>query len=321
MIQKEKKVIIIVGPTASGKTHISLRLARQVKGEIVSADSRQIYKYMNIGTAKPSPEELQTVPHHCIDIKEPDEFFNAGRYGKLSRFIVSDILKRNKLPIVVGGSGLYIRALVDGIFEGEYRNTSIREKLKKELTQKGAHELYARLCQIDPLSAEKIHPHDTKRLIRALEVYELSGVPISKIQERFTKKGDFTPLFFGLYWPRKILYQRLEERVDAMMEVGFMAEVENLLSRGYSPELNSLDSLGYREIISFLKGKLAYSKMVEEIKKNTRRFAKRQLTWFRKESRIQWIDLSTYVDVQEVVDEIVKFSFRKDKWNSVSESV
>ena len=182
-------------------------------------------------------------------------------------------------------------------------------------------QIYNYLQQVDPLSAEKIHPHDTKRIIRALEVYELSGEPISRMQEKFTKKGDFTPLFFGLHWPRKILYQRIEERVDTMMEAGFVSEVKDLLSRGYNPELNSLDSLGYREIISFLKGKLEYSKMVEEIKKNTRRFAKRQLTWFRKENRIKWIDMHIYSDLQEVIDLIVKLSISTNKWNSVSESV
>lgn len=318
MIKKAKEVIIVVGPTASGKTNVSLQLARQIKGEIVSADSRQIYKYMNIGTAKPDPEVLQSIKHHCINIKQPDEFFNAGEYGKLSRSVVKNIFKRHKQPIVVGGSGLYIRALVDGIFAGEYRDVSIREKLEKELSKKGAQALYKRLIQVDPHSAGKIHPHDIKRIIRALEVYEISGKPISSMQEQYTHKGDFIPLFFGLHWPRKLLYQRIEERVDKMMKAGFVSEVEKILDMGYNPELNSLDSLGYKEIISYLRGKLGYSKMVEEIKKNTRRFAKRQLTWFRKEGRTQWIDMHTADDEQEVADEIVKLSFSKDKRNSVS---
>ncbi len=307
----QDNVIVITGPTASGKTEISIKLALKKDAEIVSADSRQIYKYMDIGTAKPTQEELQTVKHHCINIKEPDEFFNAGMYGKLSRKIVNDIFERKILPVVVGGSGLYVRALTDGIFEGEYRNATIRKKLKNQLNEKGHHELFSRLVEVDPESADRIHPHDSKRIIRALEVYELSGEPISSLQIRSTRKADFIPLFFGLHWPRKILYKRIEQRVDAMMDAGFVAEVENLLDRGYSPELNSLDSLGYREIITYLKGKYDYSTMVEEIKKNTRRFAKKQLTWFRKDSRITWIDMYECSDTQEVIDMILDCSSRR----------
>ena len=309
----QDNVIVITGPTASGKTEISIKLALKKDAEIVSADSRQIYKYMDIGTAKPTQEELQTVKHHCINIKEPDEFFNAGMYGKVSRKIVQDILKRKKLPVVVGGSGLYIRALTEGIFEGEYRDTAIRNKLKNELNEKGQKELFSRLVNVDPKSAEKIHPHDAKRIIRALEVYELAGEPISDLQIRSTKKADFTPLFFGLQWPRDILYKRIEERVDAMMEAGFVDEVKNLLNMGYSPDLNSLDSLGYREIISYLKGNCNYSTMVEEIKKNTRRFAKKQLTWFRKDRRITWIDMYECSGTQEVVDMILDSSSLRKK--------
>jgi len=310
----QDNVIVIIGPTASGKTEISINLALKEDAEIVSADSRQIYKYMDIGTAKPTQEELHTVTHHCINIKDPDEFFNAGMYGKLSRKIVKEILERKKLPVVVGGSGLYVRALTDGIFEGAYRNAAIRKKLKSQLNEKGHHELFTRLAEVDPKTAEKIHPHDSKRIIRALEVYELSGEPISSLQIRSTKKADFTPHFFGLHWPRNILYKRIEQRVDAMMDAGFVAEVEHLLGMGYSPELNSLDSLGYREIIAYLKGKYDYSTMVEEIKKNTRRFAKKQLTWFRKNSRIKWIDMYKCVDPQEVIDTILDYSsFKKIK--------
>lgn len=305
------RVIVIVGPTASGKTDIAIKLAQQENGEIVSADSRQIYKYMDIGTAKPTPEQLQLVIHHCINIKEPDEFFNAGKYGKLARSIIDNILERNTLPVVVGGSGLYIRAIIDGIFEGAFTDISVRKKLKGKLTEKGNQWLYSQLQNVDPLSAEKIHPNDSKRIIRALEVYELSGEPISSLQNRSTKKADFTSLLIGLYWPRKLLYERIENRVDDMIKAGFVSEVEHLLKMGYRPEHNSLDSLGYREIISYLEGKLDYSEMIEEVKKNTRRFAKKQLTWFRKDTRIQWFDMNAYTDSQEVVDEIVRYSLDK----------
>ncbi|MFO7891237.1 MAG: tRNA (adenosine(37)-N6)-dimethylallyltransferase MiaA [bacterium] len=308
-----KNIVVIVGPTASGKTDISIKLAWQNNGEIVSADSRQIYKYMDIGTAKPTPEQLQLVQHHCVNIKEPDEFFNAGKYGKLSREIIDDILRRKKLPVVAGGSGLYIRAIIDGIFEGEFTDMVIRRQLKKELSENGNQSLYSRLKKVDPITAEKIHPHDSRRIIRALEVYKLSGEPISSLQNRYTKKPNFTPLLFGLQWPRKVLYKRIETRVDKMIKNGFIFEVENLLKMGYGPELNSLDSLGYREIISYLKGRIEYCKMIEEIKKNTRRFAKKQLTWFRKDTRIEWIDMNACTDSQEVVDKIVEYFFSRKR--------
>jgi len=179
------------------------------------------------------------------------------------------------------------------------------------LRDRGNLVLYSRLKKVDPISSEKIHPHDTKRIIRALEVFELSGEPISTLQDESTRKGDFTPLFFGLNWPRKILYKRIEKRIEKMMKAGFITEVKNLLKMGYNPELNSLDSLGYREIISLLNGKISYSEMVEEVKKNTRRFAKKQLTWFRKDTRIQWIDMHTSIDPQEVIDIILKYSCMK----------
>ena len=273
-------------------------------GEIVSADSRQVYRHMDIGTAKPSPEEREKIPHHCIDIRDPDEFFSAGEYGKLARRIVSEILTRGRLPIVVGGSGLYIRALVDGVFSGDFRDPVLRMKLNRQADEMSLECLYDRLRQIDPVAAQKIHPNDRKRIVRALEVCELSGRPVSKIQEEKTEPADFVPEFWGLRWPREVLYRRIEERVDRMMDAGLVKEVERLLGNGYGPELNSLDSVGYKEVFGYLDGNTTLAETVALIKQNTRRFAKKQMTWFRRDRRIQWIDVEEPVDCDGVVGRI-----------------
>jgi len=304
MSQSNKRVLFIVGPTASGKTRLSLHVTKKCKAEIVSADSRQVYRYMDIGTDKPVASEREAVPHHCIDIRDPDDYFSAGEYGKLARGIISEIFLRSNLPIVVGGSGLYIRALVDGVFEGNYRDASIREKLKRRADKEGLEALYRRLSEIDPDAVEKIHPNDKRRIIRALEVYEISGQPISRIQATKTEPADFLPVFWGLRWPREVIYRRIEERVVRMVDSGLVQEVKKLRDMGYGLQNNSLHSVGYKEIVDHLEDRTTLQEAVHLIKQNTRRFAKRQLTWFRQDERIQWID------VQEPVD-----------WNVLAETV
>ena len=265
-------------------------------GEIVSADSRQVYRCMEIGTAKPARSEMEGVPHHCIDIKNPDESFSAGEYGKLARKIVSEIHSRDRLPIVTGGSGLYIRALVDGMFSVGNRDPELRKKLKKEAEEKGQAALYKRLEKIDPEAAEKIHPNDKKRILRAIEVYEITGQPISVIQKKHTRSSGFAAHFWGLKWPRAVLYQRIDQRADAMLEKGLVEEVKALEAKGWGPELNALDSVGYKEIFACLRGEIEYEEAVALIKRNTRRFAKKQLIWFQRDDRIQWIDMEEPVD-------------------------
>jgi len=300
-----KRVLLIVGPTASGKTQLSLRMAETCGGEIVSADSRQIYRTMDIGTDKPSSIEMETVSHHCIDIKDPYESFSAGEYGKLARKIISEILARGRIPIVVGGSGLYIRALVDGVFTGNFRDSELRNGLRRKADREGLDTLYNRLCEVDPSAAQKIHPNDQKRIIRALEVFEISGEPISRIQEERTEPADFVPQFWGILWSRKILYERIERRVDEMIQSGLVQEVEKLKEMGFGPEHNSLDSVGYKEVFAYLEDSIPFDEMVNRIKRNTRRFAKKQLTWFRRDPRIRWIELQEPVDWDKIALRIV----------------
>jgi len=300
-------VPFLVGPTASGKTELSIKIAEFLNCEILSADSRQIYKYMDIGTAKPSLEQRQKVPHHGIDLCTPDESYSAGQYGQYGRRIIEEILSRGKIPLVVGGSGLYIQALVHGIFQGNFKSESLRQELKKQAQEKGLPLLYERLSQIDPETASKIHPNDAKRIIRALEVYMLSGIPISHWQKEKTQPGNFRPLFFGLWWDRKQLIQRIHARVHQMIEQGLVEEVQRLLEMGYSPaKHNALDSVGYKEIVQYLERKISLDHAISEIQKNTRRFAKRQMTWFKRNSQIEWIHVPEAPDWDKIAESIVK---------------
>jgi tRNA dimethylallyltransferase len=297
-------VPILVGPTASGKTLISLRIAERIPCEVVSADSRQMFKHMDVGTAKPSSSETKKVRHHCIDLFAPDEVFSAGQFGPMARVIVRDILSRGLMPLVVGGSGLYIRALVDGIFEGGFKDDELRSKLNEEAETGGLEVLYRRLMSSDPDAARKIHANDRKRIIRALEVGMLSGKRISTLQKDNTIRADWTPRFFGLEWPRDTLCSRIDTRVDGMIRDGLVREVRELAARGYSLRNNAMDSVGYKEILRFLDGELELDEAVEEIKKNTRRFAKRQMTWFHRDPRIRWFAVRETEELLSIANHI-----------------
>ncbi|HHS13007.1 MAG TPA: tRNA (adenosine(37)-N6)-dimethylallyltransferase MiaA [bacterium] len=300
------RVLILVGPTASGKTAVSLKLAELLNGEIVSADSRQVYRGMDIGTAKPAPEEIGDIPHHCLDILDPEEPFSAGDFARLAREAVIQIIGRKRVPIIVGGSGLYVQALVDGFFPGNYRNIDLRANLKEEAKRFGSGYLYARLQSKDPCAAGKIHPNDQKRIIRALEVYSISGKPISSVQKEETLPGFFSPNFYGLRFPREILKERIRQRVDQMVEQGLFEEVRKLMDSSIDPGANSLDSLGYKETAAFLRGEIGKDEAVERIKRNTVRFAKRQMTWFRRDSRIKWIDIEETTPLNSAAEIIAR---------------
>jgi tRNA dimethylallyltransferase len=283
------RVLALVGPTASGKTPLGVLLADRLKGEIVSADSRQVYKYLDIGTAKPTREQREHVRHHFIDILEPTEEYSAGQYGKEALRTIKRILHRGHLPILVGGSGLYVKAVIDGLFEGPGKDPEIRFMLEERLKNEGAASLWEQLKNVDPESARRIPPSKPRRILRALEVYLITGKPLSRFHAEQQRQSEIAFMQFGLDWSRKELYERIERRVDRMMQEGFLDEVRTLKEMGLNPSINALNSVGYKELFDYLDGKFGFEEAVALVKRNTRRFAKRQLTWFRADRRIRWI--------------------------------
>ncbi len=299
-------LLAIVGPTASGKTKLSICLSEKLGGEIISADSRQIYRFLDIGTAKPAPEELKRVTHHFMNILNPDQYYNAGEYGIQARAKIEELLKKSTQPILVGGSGLYIRAVIDGFFEGPGKNSEIREQLEIEARTFGSDKLFERLKKIDPISAAKMDATKVRRVIRALEVYYTTGKPISDLHSIQEKKISFEAVQFGLEWERKALYHRIEKRVDWMIENGLIEEARRLLVKGYSRDANALNTVGYKEVFDFIEGKITKEEMIRLIKQNTRHFAKRQLTWFRADKRIRWIQVNDETNWSALAEQIQK---------------
>jgi len=301
-----EEVIVIVGSTCSGKTYLSLKSASIIKSEIISADSRQIFKLLNIGTAKPTIDQLKSVKHHFIDELNPDANFNASRFAEKAEIICKKLFSQRKIPIVVGGSGLYIKALVDGISESADTNNELREELLELRKKFGNDYLYEELKKVDKISADKMLPQNWKRVIRALEVFRLTGKPI---WQHHVNKNHFPKFQFrqiGLLWDRKILYNNIEKRVDEMIEDGLVEEVLSLLKLGYSKDLNSLNTVGYKEIIQYLDGEISLDRAIELIKRNTRRYAKRQMTWFNADKRIEWCNINSLTDLNLLAEKIAK---------------
>lgn len=283
------KLIIICGPTGIGKTALSLALAQRFNGRIIGADSMQIYKFMDIGTAKPSLEERRQVPHYMIDIVDPNESYDAARYARESREAISDIYSHGKLPFVVGGTGFYIRALLHGLCEAAPGDPVVRQKLRQEAQISGSKELYDRLLACDPEAASRIHPNDVYRIIRALEIYEIAGIPMSEYQRLHGFKAQpFDALKIGLNIERDALYERIDRRVDQMISNGLLDEVKMLLQMGYTGALKSMQSIGYQHMVNFLDGSMGWDETVAALKRDTRRYAKRQFTWFKKDREINW---------------------------------
>lgn len=305
----ERIVLVIVGPTCSGKTHLSLKLAQSIPGEIISADSRQIYKYLDIGTAKQSSQELEKVKHHLINILDPSDKYNASVFEKDAERIIDTLIKKSKIPIVVGGSGLYIQALIDGIFNTAEKDEEYRKELHQKRNELGNKFLHEELKKVDPQSADKMLPQNWKRVMRALEVFHLTSEPIWKHHKKQSAKGAKERKFnfkqFGLNWDRELLYKNIDKRVDEMIAKGFVDEVKNILNKGYDRNLNSLNTVGYKEIIEHLEGNLTLERTVDLIKRNTRHYAKRQLTWFRKDKRIQWFDIRDFEELDQVAEKII----------------
>jgi tRNA dimethylallyltransferase len=293
-------ILVIVGATGVGKTSTACRVAAALGGEIVSADSRQIYKGLDIGTAKPSAEELRAARHHMINVADPREFFDAGRYSEDARALFKSVAARDRVPVLVGGTGLYLRAALEGLFPGPKRDDALRERLRaEERMDPGC--LHRRLRHVDPVKAEQLSPRDLIRVLRALEVYELTGVPLSKAQAEWSPE-PVHHVAIGLTRPREELYRRIDSRVLEMVKLGLFEEVERLLASGLPPDAPGLKTIGYREIVSCLKGEISRSEAAGLIQRNTRRYAKRQMTWFRRMSIRRWISLE---DPNEAAEEIV----------------
>lgn len=303
--------MVLVGPTASGKTPVSLILAQRLQGEIISADSRQIYKYMDIGTAKPSVGEQTAVKHYFLNELTPDRDFNAGEFGRRGREIIRTIFRNGNQPIIVGGSGLYIQSLIDGFFEGPARDDEVRKKLYVRLRKEGNEALLQELKKHDPVSASTMLPSNARRIVRALEVYYLTGVPISQHHKNQRVEETFKPVFAGLAWDRKKLYERIDRRVDVMIESGLVEEVKSLMRLGYDFSLNALQTVGYQEVFRYVQGKVDGRTMVEQVKQNTRRFAKRQLTWFRRDKRIRWFPVEDGTEFPDVAKEIADYFLKR----------
>ncbi len=295
-----RDILVIAGPTASGKTAVGIELAQRIDGEIISADARQIYRFMDIGTAKPTAEERVAARHHLIDFINPDKGYSAGQFAEDASAVIGDILRRGKTPIVVGGAGLYIRALFDGFSPMPKIPAEIRVRLQEE-GRESLPELYKRLCEVDPEWAAKIQATDTQRILRGLEVYEVSGKPLSEHQRvPPTPPIRHTASYFGLYWEREALYDRINARACLMFENGLIEEAASLRNRGYSPDINALNAFGYREIFQYLDGKTTLDRALADLQQGTRRYAKRQMTFFRRDERIQWVDGSD-VDVADAI--------------------
>lgn len=286
------KIIGVVGPTASGKTDYAIRLAKERGGEVVSCDSMQIYRHMDIGTAKPTSEEMQEIPHHMIDIAEPEENFSVARFVKLARECIDDILERGKIPVLCGGTGLYFDSIINNLeFSEMETDEEYRQSLNALAEEKGCEFVHRMLREVDPRSADAIHPNNLKRVIRALEIYKVSGKPKSVLDREQRGEPLYEGEIFGLSRPRDVLYDRINRRVDIMMEQGLLEEVKTLLGMGISPKATSMQAIGYKELVWYLDGTLPLKEAVDKIKQESRRYAKRQITWFKRNPDIIWLEM------------------------------
>ncbi len=301
----EKNIVVIAGATASGKTGASIELAKKLDIEVISADSRQIYKYLNVGTATPSEEELAAVKTWFVNIIEPDEYYSAGKFGDEAEAKALNIISLGRLPVVVGGSGLYIKALCEGFFDEAKlpkARKEVRRDLNAQMKDKGADYLYEKLKEVDLESAEKYRDKNPRRILRALEYYYATGDKLSTAQKKHNKKRIVKPIYFGIKFEREILYDRINRRAEKMWKRGLIEETKRVLDMGFSPDLNSLNTVGYKEAIAYLNGKMSETEALESMKKNTRRYAKRQMTWFKKVEGMRWLE----GDNEQIAEQILK---------------
>ncbi|MGM0835483.1 MAG: tRNA (adenosine(37)-N6)-dimethylallyltransferase MiaA [Bacillota bacterium] len=303
---EKKKVIVIIGPTAVGKTRSSVELAKRVNGEIISGDSMQIYKEMDIGTAKASKEEMQGVPHYLIDVKEPTEPYSVAEFQREVRELIDVISKKGCVPIIAGGTGLYIQSvLYDYQFSDTGKDEEIRLRLEKQVEEEGMERVYEELRRIDPVSAENIHPNNVRRVIRALEVFHSTGKTMAEYQESQEQELLYDVAFVGLTMDREVLYDRINLRVDLMVEQGLFEEVESLYKKGIR-DCQSIQAIGYKELYGYFDGLLTKEQAIAALKQNSRRYAKRQLTWFRNKMDVTWFDM-TDANFEVTLEEIFLF--------------
>ncbi len=302
MSDEKSKIVVICGPTGIGKTAVSLEIADQFCGEIIGADSMQIYRYMDIGTAKPTRDERARIPHHMIDLINPDESMDVARFTILARQEISRLFEKAVTPFVVGGTGLYIKGLVHGLFRAKFRSSSVRRQMEEEAALYGVGALHRQLKISDPEAADKIHPNDRYRIIRALEVFETTGKTITQHhREHQFSDRPFEVLKIGLRMDREDLYHRINNRCDAMINGGLVDEVKRLLQMGYTKDLKSMQAIGYRHIIDFMNDHMSWDESLHTFRRDTRRYAKRQLTWFKADTETVWIDPGQVGDVQILV--------------------
>ena len=308
MEQHKEKVLVILGPTATGKSHCAIEIAKKFNGEIISGDSMLVYREMNIGTAKPSAEELAAVPHHLVDILPPEASFSVVDFKEQAQRLITEINARGHLPIIAGGTGLYIKALLeDYAFNSVSENSELREQLTREAELQGAEALHARLAALDAVAAERIHPNNVRRVVRALEA-ALSG---EQVNQYGASEIPYDALVVGLEMERSALYARINKRVDIMLAQGLEQEVRSLLERGISPDCQSMQSIGYRQMVWYLNGSMPYDEAVEKLKQATRNFAKRQITWYKKMPYIKWLTLDAEPNYANVVGRICEMLVEK----------
>jgi tRNA dimethylallyltransferase len=303
MEMRKPQVLVVVGPTASGKTSLGVELAKQLNGEIISADSMQIYRNMNIGTAKVTKEEMSGIPHYLIDCVQPNEEFSVAKFKEAALAAVELILSKRKLPIIVGGTGLYINSLtLPWDFQKKESSVILRQQLAKKAESEGRDALYEQLKAVDPVTASQVHPNNINRVIRALEIHELTGKPKSDFDlETRNNELPYEFIILGLNWDREILYERINRRVDIMIENGLVDEAKRLLGMGYDWKLTALKAIGYKELRPYLEGESTLTEAITVLKRDSRHYAKRQMTWFRKDDRINWINMSEGLSYETLI--------------------
>ena len=321
-MKKSRTVIIVAGPTAVGKTKYAIEIAKAFQGEIISADSMQIYKYMDIGSAKPTKEELAQAKHYLVDEIDPREDFSAAEYQLAAKKYIEKVFQENKTPIVSGGTGLYLNSLIyDMDFSVMPKQENFRKELEKEAKQYGVEHVHNRLKALDPAAAERIHPNNLKKVIRAIEVFETTGEGIREFQESFIPTEDYSCLLIGLTRDREELYRRIDIRVDHLLEAGLVKEIESLLEKGLTEDSISMKGIGYKEIIAYLHGEYDLAEAVRLVKQNTRRYAKRQLTWLRRYHYMIWFNLSEYDTEEKALSAIFEVIQSKENENGSEKGI